>query len=270
MLELIIEFITSERIYLPILYIAIGILLYNIIAKTITKVSKINIKNHTSKGLEKRKTTVISLINNIIKYVIAIIIIIMILNLNGINTTSILASLGVVSLIIGLAFQDIIKDLLAGIFLIFDNAYAVGDWIEINGFKGEVISFGLKTTKIRAYTGEVKTLNNSSFTEVINYNLSNTKFTINVPVNYNTDINNLEEILNSITDEIKKIKNVYNINLQGIYSFEASAIIYTIEIECAPNTNIEIKRKALRLIKEILDQNKIDIPYNKLDVHIEK
>ena len=270
MIEVVLKFITSPKFYLPIIYICVGILFYELIANTITKVSKINIKNYTSKGLEKRKTTVISLINNLIKYIIAIIVIIMILNLYGVNTTSIIASLGAVSVIVGLAFQDIIKDLLAGIFLIFDNAYAVGDWIEINGFKGEVIAFGLKTTKIKAYTGEIKILSNSSFTEIINYNLSHTKLIINIPVSYDTNINTLEKILNNTKDKIQKIKNVYNANLLGVDSFGDSAIMYALEIECAPNTHIGIKREVLKLIKQDFDENKIVIPYNQLDVHIEK
>ena len=112
----------------------------------------------------------------------------MILNLYGINTTSIIASLGVASLVIGLAFQDIIKDFLAGIFIIFDNEYAVGDTVEINGFKGEVISLGLKTTKIKAYTGEVKALSNSSFTEVINYSLNHSNILMYIPISYETKI----------------------------------------------------------------------------------
>ena len=168
------KFIESAKFYMPIIYIASGIILYIIIAKTITKLSKINIKR-VNKDIDKRKVTVVSLINNIVKYIIAIIVVILILNIYGVNTTSIIASLGAVSVIIGLAFQDIIKDFLAGIFLIFDNAYAVGDWIEINGFKGEVISLGLKTTKIKAFTGEVKIISNSSFIEVINYNLNHSK-----------------------------------------------------------------------------------------------
>lgn len=273
MIEALIEFITSKRFYLPIIYIIVGIILYKIIANTITRVSKININiknNNSSIGLEKRKTTVIGLINNLIKYIIAIIIIIMTLNLFGINTTSIIASLGVVSVIIGLAFQDIIKDLLAGIFLIFDNAYAVGDWIEINGFKGEVIEFGLKTTKIKAYTGEVKIISNSSFTEVINYNLSDTNLILNIPVEYNVNIEQLEEVLNKMKEEVKKVKNVKNINLLGIDSFEDSSIMYAIEIECKSNTHIGIKREVLKIIKKNFDKNKIVIPYNKLDVHIEK
>ena len=163
------NFVTSDKFYLPVIFIGIGILSYEIVSKTIIKVSKINSyigKNHHSKGYDKRKSTVVGLINNIIKYLIAIIIIIMVLNIYGVNTKSIVASIGIVGAVIGLAFQDIIKDFLAGIFIIFDNAYAVGDWIKIDNFKGEVISMGLKTTKLRAYTGEIMILSNSSFNKV--------------------------------------------------------------------------------------------------------
>lgn len=133
------NFVTSDKFYLPVIFIGIGILSYEIVSKTIIKVSKINNyigKNHHSKGYDKRKSTVVGLINNIIKYLIAIIIIIMVLNIYGVNTKSIVASIGIVGAVIGLAFQDIIKDFLAGIFIIFDNAYAVGDWIKIDNFKG--------------------------------------------------------------------------------------------------------------------------------------
>ena len=271
-METVLKFIASTKFYLPIIYISVGIILYSIIASTINKLNKINInlKNHNNKGLDKRRTTVVSLINNIIKYVILIIVLIMILNLYGINTTTIIASLGAISVIIGLAFQDIIKDLLAGIFIILDNSYAVGDWVEINGFKGEVVSFGLKTTKIRAYTGETKILSNSSFTEVINYNLSHSKLIINIPVSYDIDISKLENILEASITKIKKINNVYNSKLLGVDSFAESAIMYSLEVECAPNTHIGIKRQTLKIIKEDFDKNKIVIPYNQLDVHIEK
>jgi len=119
------EFVGSKLFYMPLIYIVCGIIGYIFVAKMINGISKFNIKGNV--GLDKRKTTIVSMIKNIIKYIIAIIIIIMILNLYGVNTTSIIASLGAVSVIIGLAFQDIIKDFLAGVFIIFDNEYAVGD-----------------------------------------------------------------------------------------------------------------------------------------------
>ena len=103
-----------------------------------------------------------------------------ILKLYGVDTTSIIASIGVFAAVIGLAFQDILKDLLAGISIIFDNKFAVGDTVEINGFSGTVIQLGLRTTKIKSFTGEIKSIGNSSFNEVINYSLSDAILYINI------------------------------------------------------------------------------------------
>lgn len=263
------DFLKNEKFYMPIIYIVVGIFVYIVIAKMITKISKINIKG-VGKGTDKRKMTVISLIKNVIKYFIAIVVIVMILSLYGVNTTSLIASLGAVSVIIGLAFQDIIKDFLAGIFIIFDNAYAVGDCVEINGFKGEVVSLGLKTTKIKAYTGEVKILSNSSFNEVINYNLNHSKVVISLPVSYDVSIDYLEDVLKEVKKSIEKNKNVYSMELLGLDQFADSSIIYAIVVECVAMTHYGVKREVLKLIKEVFDEKGIVIPYQQIDIHIEK
>lgn len=265
------KFIQSEKFFMPIIYIGFGIIIYIVIAKIIDDLSKINIKHVVGKGsgIDKRKKTVINLFKNIIKYIIAIIVIILILNLYGINTTSIIASLGVAGVVVGLAFQDIVKDFLAGIFIIFDNAYAVGDWVEINGFKGEVVSLGLKTTKVKAYTGEVMILSNSSFNKVVNYNLNHTKLVLILPVSYDTKIEHLEKVLNQLKEEIVKKKYVYSMELLGIDEFADSSINYAIMIDCTAMKHVGIKREVLKLIKLAFDQEKIEIPYQKIDINIE-
>lgn len=272
MFELIINIITSKKFYLPVLFIALGIISYKIISKTIKKVSKIDgyINKTHSEGYDKRKSTVVGLINNIIKYTIAIIVIVSILNVYGVNTKSIIASIGIASAIIGLAFQDIIKDFLSGIFIIFDNAYAVGDWVTIDNFKGEVIAVGLRTTKVRAYTGEIMSLSNSSFTKVINYNLNSPKLYLTIPFGYEEKIEKVEEILKKVLEELKKDKDVKATTLLGVESFEESCILYAIEIDCKTSTQFRIKRLLLRNIKMAFDENGITIPYNKLDVHVKK
>lgn len=263
------EFVGSKLFYMPLIYIVCGIIGYIIVAKMINGISKFNIKGNV--GLDKRKTTIVSMIKNIIKYIIAIIIIIMILNLYGVNTTSIIASLGAVSVIIGLAFQDIIKDFLAGVFIIFDNEYAVGDYVKINDFTGEVVSLGLKTTKIKAYSGEIMSLSNSSFTEVINYNLNNTNLVLYIPVSYDVKLEKVEDILKNALDELKSSnKDVYKVDLLGVDSFEDSCLKYAVVVECKAMTQYGIKRTALKLIKKAFDKNNINIPYNKLDVRIDK
>lgn len=268
MLDIVLDFIKSERFYLPIIYIVFGVLFYSLITRMIGSISRIDIKKN--RGIDKRKNTVIVLVKSIIKYVIAVIVIILILGVYGVNTTSLIASLGVVTAIIGLAFQDTIKDFLAGVFLIFDNAYAVGDTVKINGFTGEVISLGLKTTKIKAYTGEVMTLSNSSFTEVINYNLNHSKIVVNIPVGYEVNIERVEKILKDIKAIIDKEGDVYSMELLGIDAFLDSSINYAVILECKSMTHFGIKRKLFGLVKKKFDEEGIVIPYNQIDVHIEK
>ena len=153
--------------------------------------------------------------------------------------------------------------------IIFDNHYMVGDVVEINGFKGEVISLGLQSTKIKSYTGEVFIIGNSLITSIINYSQNDSKLLIDIPVSYNTNINKLEKILDNLRDRIENIPSVRGgYELLGVDSFSSSAVIYKIVVDCICNEQFGVKRKILKLIKEELDKNKIEIPYNKLDVYI--
>lgn len=248
-MEKFLDIITSPKIYLPVVYIVLGVILNAIVSKIVDKMA---IK--TSNIKDKRKKTIINLVRSILKYLILIFIVLGILNLYGVDTTSIIASLGVFAAVIGLAFQDIIKDLLAGITIIFDNKYAVGDTIEINGFTGTVISLGLRTTKIKAFTGEVKCISNSSFNEVINYNLANTDLFIKLNVTYDINIDKLEQILEALREDILKIENVKDYSLLGVDTLGDSSIVYMIDITCSAMTGAEIKRKVLRLIKDRFDK----------------
>lgn len=257
-----IDFIKSEKFYLPIIYIILGIIIYNIIKLIIGKISK-------NKYIDKKKRTIISLIKNIFKYLIWILIVLSILSVYGVNTNGIIASIGIVGVIIGLALQDIIADFLAGIFILFDNQYTIGDTVSINNFKGEVISFGLMSTKIKAPTGEVLTISNSSFKEVINYSIDKTILYITLDVAYNTNIDALEKVLKDLEKEVLKIENVIgNYQLLGINEFSSSSIKYLVSIECKSNTQYQIKRDYLKLINNSFHKNKIEIPYNKLDINI--
>lgn len=262
-----IEFILSKKFYLPIIYIVVGVIIYFILCNIVNKV--LNVKNKHINS--KKQATIINLIKSIIKYLIFIIIILMILTVYGVNTTSIIASLGIVGVVIGLAFQDILKNLLAGISIIFDNQYMVGDIVGINGFKGEVISLGLQTTKIKAYSGEVLITSNSLINSVINYSVNNTTLIIDLPIAYNANIDLVEKILLSLKEKIENIEDVKgNYTLLGVDSFNDSSMTYKIMLDCTANMHFGVKRKILKIIKETFDSEKIEIPYNKLDVYLNK
>lgn len=257
-----IEFLKSDKFVLPIVYIVIGVILHTVIKFIMNKISK-------NKYVDKKKKTIISLIRNILKYLVYIFVILSILSVYGVNTSGIIASLGIAGLVIGLAIQDILADFVAGVFILFDNQYTIGDVIEINGFKGEVISFGLMSTKIKNANGDILILSNSSFKEVINYSIGNTNLLINLDVSYDTDIDKLESVLKALEEDVKKIDNVVGkYSLLGINEFASSSIKYLVSIECKANCQYQIKRDYFKLVKKTFDKNKIEIPYNKLDVNV--
>lgn len=262
-----IKILTNEKFYLPVFYIAMGWFVYTCIKIIIRRISKMHI--HGVK--DKRKNTIVSLINNIIKYVIAVLVVLAILNQLGFDTTGILASIGVAGVIIGLALQDVVADFLAGISIVFDNHYTVGDFIEINGFKGEVIALGLQTTKIKSMTGEVKIISNSDFKEVINYSIYNKTQYLDIYISYDTDLKKLEKVLNDIKPTIENIKGVIgNIELLGLDSFEDSSLVYKISVTSKYSDHFRIKREINKLIKETFEKSNIEIPYNKLDLYLKK
>lgn len=266
-MEKFVDFITSPKFYLPFIYVAIGLILNFIVNNIIDKITS---KHKKSSGKDKRIDTIINLIRNILKYLILIFIILGILKLYGIDTTSIIASLGVAAAVIGLAFQDIIKDLLAGASIIFDNKYAVGDYVKINDFEGTVLELGLRTTKIRTFTGEIKFISNSSFNEVINYSLADAILYINLNVAYDTNIDKLEKVLTGIKDEVMKIEGVTNYELNGVNELGSSSIVYLVSINCKAPYRHSAKRCFLRLVKDTFDKEKISIPYTTIDVNLRK
>lgn len=266
-MEKIIDIITNSKFYLPIIYVIVGVILNKIVRdaldRSIHKYSEV-------RGRDKKKETIAVLGKNVVKYIIVIFVVLEILSIYGVDTRSIIASLGVFAAVIGLAFQDIIKDLLAGIAIILDNKYSVGDCVEINGFKGYVTALGLRTTKIKAFSGEVKSIGNSAFNEVTNYSVSNADIFMGLNVAYDTDIEKLEKVLENMKEDILKIDNVIDYKLLGIDELAGSSIVYMIDVTCKAMTTLGVKRKVLRMVKDTFNKENISIPYTTVDINIRK
>lgn len=260
------EFLLSFKFWGPIIYIFIGYLLNSMLSNLVTKIIKNNKrKNH------KKQDTVIKLFNSIFKYIIIVIVLLMILELYGVNTKNIIASLGIFTVVIGLALQDTLKNMLAGILIILDNRYNVGDFVKINDFTGEVTSLGLQTTKLKSSSGEVFTISNTNITNVINYSEANTNLYYGIEVSYDTNIKELEKVLKSLIPKVSKIENVVSeMELLGVDSFNSSSITYKVCITTKPYKYFNVKREFNKILKEAFDKSGIEIPYNQLDVHIKE
>lgn len=259
-----IEKILVKEFVIPIVIVLISFVVYMISKKIIKKIFRFR------KSMDdKKKKTIMTVFINIIKFFIIVIAIVSILDVYGIDTKSILASLGVFTAVLALALQDILKDFVAGMTIILEGQYRIGDTITIGSFKGEVINLTLKTTRVKAYTGEIKIFANRNISEVINHTLDNSLAIVDVGVAYEENLNKVDEILNNLckklTEELENIKG--NVELLGVNELASSAVVYRITVPVTANKQFEIQRKILKEVKLELDKNNISIPYNQLVIH---
>lgn len=258
--------IDIKQIIYPIIYIVIGIICYYVIKKI---VNKMTLNKDLKSPHHQKANTIRSVILNIIKYIIVILVTLGILSAFGINVQSIVAGLGITTAIIGLAFQDLAKDLIAGISIITENQYEVGDTIEVDGFMGEVVFLGLKTTRIRNYKGATKIISNRNMDNIINYSIHESLAVVDVGVDYKYEPEKIEEILNGLAEKLEnKIpKSKSKIQVWGINELDDSSVVYRVALETEPMAHFEVERILKKEIKKELDKNKIKIPYKQIEVH---
>lgn len=249
----------------PILVVLVTYLIYKLILNLISKTKTIKNKNID----EGRLLTIISLVRSVVKYLFIIIDLVIILNIFGVNTTAIVTSLGAASLVAGLALQDILKDILSGFFIIVENQYEIGDYVEVGSFKGTVISLGLRTTRVQAYTGEIKIISNRNIETVTNFSKDKSLAIVDVCVSYSADLEKVESVLNNLIDRLSKELNYLKspITLLGVTELGSSAIKYRLVVDTEPVKHFEIERILLREVKLEFDKNNIEIPFDQLVIH---
>jgi len=264
-MESFLNFITKKEVYGLVVIIVLVLIINNIFNIIVDKI----VAKSKSELERKRKKTVIELVKNIKKYAILTIGILFVLDLYGINITTLVASLGVASALLALALQDSLKDIISGAAIIMDNYYIVGDYVEYNGFFGTVIQLGLRSTKIQGADGRIYIIANRNISEIVNVSQKQSAPLLSIPTAYEEPIEKVEKVLNEVVEEMRtwptmdKEKTSY----LGILELSDSSIQYGIRFYCKPSNQWKYKWDALRLIKQKYDKNNIKIPYNQVEVH---
>lgn len=140
--------------------------------------------------------TLVTILNEIIKYIIILAGITFILALFGIDLNAILVSFGVVGIALGFASKDIVSNLISGLFILFDKSFKVGDSIEIGNYKGKVEKLGLRTTQIITADNSQIIIPNSSFSKTAYINHTSTtdrRINLDVILPYSYDLKKFEE-----------------------------------------------------------------------------
>lgn len=259
------QFLTNRNLYVSAIVVVLGIAFYILIRKLTNRV--LDKRGHQ---MNRKKKTYAKLFNNIFKYIMLIIVIVTVLQINGVNVTSIVAGLGLVSVIAGLALQDALKDIIMGFNLIVDDYFAVGDVVRITGvdgqtIEGKVMEIGLKATKIKdTLAGNILVIANRNISQALTVS---TMVDIDIPLPYEEKKEKIEKIIVEMLPQIAMIENVSNVEYKGIHKFDNSAIIYKIRFQCKPELRFQATRDANGIIKSTLDKNKVEIPYTQISVH---
>ncbi|MCY1570387.1 mechanosensitive ion channel family protein [Staphylococcus pettenkoferi] len=229
---------TSKAI-MVIVYLIVAWIVIRILNKIIQQFFKL--QNRGNKGNKKRSKTLISLVQNIVSYVVWFIVITTILKKFGISVEGIIASAGVVGLAVGFGAQTVVKDIITGFFIIFENQFDVGDYVKINSggttvAEGTVKSIGLRSTRINTISGELTVLPNGSMGEITNYSVTNGTSIIDIPVSPEENIDKVEKQLSEylITIRSKYYLFVSDPTVIGINSLNRDEIVLGITAETIP------------------------------------
>ena len=174
------------------------------------------------KKYAERASKTITLIYEIVKFVLMVFALFIILPVWDFDTTIGIILFAIIVSVVCISLIPTICDIIEGIGVIFHGAYVVGDIIEVDGFKGKVINFTILKTKIQNSNGAIKTISNSKMKDVINY--SSDYITASVYIKL-TEIERLDEILSIIDNTLSQQKEeideiVEGPNLIGLDSFE--------------------------------------------------
>ncbi|WP_409296364.1 mechanosensitive ion channel family protein [Peribacillus sp. SCS-26] len=215
---------------------------------------------------ERREATLLKLLGNVIRYVVFFVAIMAILQVFSIDVKALLAGAGIVGLAVGFGAQSLVKDIITGFFIILEDQFSVGDYIKIGQFEGTVEEIGLRTTKIKNFTGELLIVPNGNITEVTNFSIHNSVAVVDIGISYDEDIEMAEtyiqELLESIKDKYEEI--VDPPKLLGIQNVKQNEIILRVVAETTPMNHWFIARALRKEIKVLLDEKGIKIPYPRM------
>jgi small-conductance mechanosensitive channel len=220
-------------------------------------------------SLDARGETVVRLIRSFLKYVIVIGLLFYCLSLFGVNATALATSAGILTLVIGIGAKDLFTDILAGLFIIFEGEFQVGDIVTVGDFRGTVQEIGIRTTKIMDGGGNVKVFPNSTVNGVINMTRRHSFCVVDVGVEYKESLERVESVLSK---ELPKLAKKFPTILEGpfykgVTQLGDNSVSIRIIAKCNESDRLQLQRDLNRAVLLIFKQNDISIPYPQIVVN---
>lgn len=252
------EFVSSElfsNIVSSVIVIVIVAVLLRVLLRVLRKM-RVREQSETLRGI----------LTDVVKWLILLTGFFIILEINGVDVSSFIAGLGLVSVIVGLALQDFLKDIIMGLHILIDGFYVAGDAVIYDGKECTVEEFNLKTTRLRELEdGTVIVLCNRNVEKIERMSRI---VDIDIPLSYEDDTEVIRGVMKSLVEKVGELPEVESAAFMGTKEFGDSSIAYKLRFVTDPLKKPEMRWKVNGMIQDALHDAGIAIPFNQVDVHI--
>ncbi len=250
-----------KNLLISIIIIVASFILYKIVGYTLKKSNKLVL----SKAFIGENNTYFFMIKSTVRFIYFLIVIIVLLQVNGIDVSGMLAGVGIASVVIGLAVQDALKDIIRGVTLITENYFKIGDVVKIGTTTGKVLELGIKTTKL-------KDLYNDNMVSIANRNIErveviSTTINLDIPLPHEVCQKEAKKVMQEIVDTSKKEKLVKQAEYRGVTDIKESSINYRLYVACKPEHVVIVRRIILGIVLLVLEKNNIKVPHEQIDLY---
>jgi small-conductance mechanosensitive channel len=215
---------------------------------------------------QARLRTLLPIFQNILFAVIVVMTVLMALSSMGVEIGPLIAGAGVVGIAVGFGSQTLVKDIISGIFYLFDDAFRVGEWIESGSFKGTVESFGLRSVKLRHSRGYIATVPFGELGAVQNMSRDWVIDKFSITVGFDTDVEKVRKLIKKLGLELAADPEfapivIEPLKMQGIQNFGDYGIELRMKMMTKPGEQFLLRRRALVRLKQLFKENGIEVPF---------
>lgn len=232
------------------------------------------VRNGTKEAMEKRQKTLVNIFSGVLKVSIWALALMMVVSELGINIGPVLAGAGILGVAVGFGAQYVIRDFLAGLFVIIENQYRIGDVVCLDDICGSVEDIDLRKTILRDLDGTVHYIPNGEIKKASNLSKNFSRINLNVGISYKADLDKVAEVVNRVgsdlaqdpewKDSITKAPQFLRVN-----DFADSAVMIKILGETKPLKQWEVTGELRKRIKIAFDKEGIEIPFPQMSLWME-
>lgn len=251
-----------DSLFYIIIVLIVARLAYQIIVYLLKRI----LVNRKSKSIldERKANTMFSLLQSIVFYLLTFTVLLHILkNLFNIDTGALLASAGVLGVALGFGAQSLVKDVIGGFFILFEDQYAVGEFIKVGEFTGTIEYIGIRATRIRAWSGELHIIPNGNIKAVTNYSRGKMMAKVEMQIPYDEDLERALKVMNAACEEVGTEfgeKIVEAPVVQGVTQFGERNVVLRVVAFTEPGEQWALERELRRQIHRALSRGGIHMP----------